>query len=254
MDSCKLVLICEDSFDSIMTAVYDGWRYRNQGRAVELTVGQPFDADLFSEYQTVAADLGKAVKVAASIRKKISERAHIAVYQAAMHFAPDRAQVIFLFLTLAYQKGGSIMDDYGNPHVARLLALSRKVSNETHLFRGFVRFHDVSGVLVSRIEPKCNVLPLLGDDFADRFPGEHWAIYDERRKLAAIHPAGGEWGLVSQIQADPVLSEQLEREGDYEKLWKTFFNTIEIESRRNPRCQRTMLPNWYRKNMTEFRT
>lgn len=254
MDSYKFILVCEDSFDSIMTAVYDGWVYRQQGRMVELTVGQPFDGELFCEYHPVAVDMEKAVKVAASIRNKISEEAYLAVYRAAMHFDPGRAQAIFLFLTVAYKKGGRIMGDYGNPYVMRLVELARKAGNEAHLFRGFVRFHDVQGVLVSRIEPKCNVLPLLGDDFADRFPGESWAIFDEKRKLCAVHPAGGVWGLVSQTRMDPVLAAYLEQEGTYEKLWKTFFKTIGIESRENPRCQRTMLPKWYRKYMVEFET
>ena len=36
-------------------------------------------------------------------------------------------------------------------------------------------------------------------------------------------------------------------------LWKSFFHAIGIEQRRNPKCQRTMMPLWYRRNMTEFR-
>ena len=35
-------------------------------------------------------------------------------------------------------------------------------------------------------------------------------------------------------------------------LWKVFFKSIGIEQRKNPRCQRNMLPLWYRKHMTEF--
>ena len=38
----------------------------------------------------------------------------------------------------------------------------------------------------------------------------------------------------------------------YVDMWKTFFETISIEERRNPRCQRNMLPLRYRKYMTEF--
>ncbi|WP_334290823.1 DUF4130 domain-containing protein [Anaerostipes caccae] len=33
---------------------------------------------------------------------------------------------------------------------------------------------------------------------------------------------------------------------------KYFFETIGVEARKNPRCQKTMMPLWYRKHMTEF--
>jgi probable DNA metabolism protein len=39
----------------------------------------------------------------------------------------------------------------------------------------------------------------------------------------------------------------------YEELWKVFFKTINIEQRKNLKGQQTHLPQWYRKNMNEFR-
>lgn len=43
-----------------------------------------------------------------------------------------------------------------------------------------------------------------------------------------------------------------ETEARYRKLWKTFFDTVAIQSRRNARCQRSHLPLRYRTDMTEF--
>ena len=39
---------------------------------------------------------------------------------------------------------------------------------------------------------------------------------------------------------------------EYDDLWKIFFDTIGIDARYNPKCQQTLIPNWYRKNMPEF--
>ena len=53
----------------------------------------------------------------------------------------------------------------------------------------------------------------------------------------------------------PEEMKDLSREPDdaFVGLWKGFFSHIGIHERKNPRCQRSMLPLWYRKNMTEFR-
>ena len=45
---------------------------------------------------------------------------------------------------------------------------------------------------------------------------------------------------------------ELQTEDEYRELWKVFFNTIGIESRYNPKCQQNHMPEWYRRNMTEF--
>ena len=46
----------------------------------------------------------------------------------------------------------------------------------------------------------------------------------------------------------PAGGEELE----WRRLWRSFFNTIAIEGRINPKCQATHLPKRYRHVMTEF--
>jgi len=40
----------------------------------------------------------------------------------------------------------------------------------------------------------------------------------------------------------------------YEQLWKTFFETIAIKERTNPKCQRNLMPLWIRAHMNEFQS
>ena len=42
------------------------------------------------------------------------------------------------------------------------------------------------------------------------------------------------------------------KEEEYARLWTGFCQTIAIESRINPRCQRQNLPYRYREDMVEF--
>ena len=90
--------------------------------------------------------------------------------------------------------GGNALKQYANPHVMRILELRRKVSNESHHFREFTRFEKLnsSNVYVSHLEPKSDVIMLVGRHFANRMPSEQWMIIDDNRKTACVHPKDGE--------------------------------------------------------------
>lgn len=248
----NITLVCEDSFDGIMTAVYDGWVLMNQGHIVHIYPGNSYEPSFFSEFRPIKTDLDKAYKVSESIRRKISVEAHTLVFRASLHFDKSKGDIIFGFLKIAYPTGARVTKMLGNEYVMQLMELSRKVMNEAHLFKGFVRFKELPGkVLYSHIDPKCDVLPAIGYHFQERFPLENWIIYDEKRKKAAVHPAGKKYFFLNGQDLQELLKYE-EIEDNYEDLWKVFFDTIGIASRKNDRCQNTHLPKWYRKNMIEF--
>lgn len=141
------------------------------------------------------------------------------------------------------------MEDMADPYVMRVIELARKVDNESHLFCGFVRFYDLGKFLYAEIEPKCHVLPQVMEHFADRYPNEHYVIYDKKRQVALIHLAFGDSFFVS---GDAWNIDLNQHEDYFERLWSQYFKTIAIEERYNPRCQNNLIPKWYRKHMPEF--
>lgn len=248
----NVTLVCEETFEGIMTAVYDGWVYMNRGYKVNIYPGTSYTPSFFSEFIQIKTDRQKAEKVAKSIRIKISTEAYIAVFRACMHYDEDRADAVFEFLKTGYQAGAKVMKMLGRPEVIRVMELSRKVSNETHRFKEFVRFKELKGkVLYSRIEPKCDVLMLISNHFKNRFPEEKWIIYDAKRIQAAVHSPKSECILIKEQNMDK-LTENMQNGQEYEDLWKVFFDTIGIKERYNPKCQRNFIPMWYRNNVTEF--
>ena len=141
-----------------------------------------------------------------------------------------------------------------NEHVVRTMELARKTGNEAHLFYGFLRFNSVGNILIARIEPKCNVIPLIIKHFSDRFYIENWIIEDVTHKLYAVHKAHGETRIFSgDFDLSYAGITELSIQDEYESLWKTFFDTIAIKERTNPRCQRNLLPLWMRTHMTEMK-
>ena len=135
------------------------------------------------------------------------------------------------------------------------LELRRQVSNEAHHFREFARFQSLENqVYVSHLEPRNDVIMLVGNHFANRMPSEHWMIIDDNRKTACVHVKDGE-NYLRYLTDDEfsVLQKTESYEDEYTDMWKTFFHAISIEQRKNYVCQRNLFPIWKRKHAVEFR-
>lgn len=255
MNKCpSLILQCEDSVEGILTAIYDAFVEKNKmtdyrDGDIRIAIGGVQDLFLFAQMQSVETDLDKAQKTLFSIQKKVSFLAYKRVLSALCHYDTDRGNVVLGFLIKAFPMGAKVMEAFADPYVMRMTELARKVDNESHLFCGVIRFTDVGKFLYSEIEPKCNVLPQVLEHFEDRYPNEHYVIYDKKKQAALVHPAfcqsffvyGDEWNVdISQF------------DDRFENLWREYFSHIEIRERHNPKCQNNLLPKWYRKNMAEF--
>ena len=146
-------------------------------------------------------------------------------------------------------EGDRVCRDLTDPNMAKVtLALQKLATEEDHL-KGFVRFSDLDGYLVGEIQPKNRVLPLLAPHFANRLSGEKVVLYD-RTHHEAMFATGFRWTIepVEDFHIGPAGTEELQ----WRRMWKSFFNTLAIEGRINPKCQSTHLPKRYRHVMTEF--
>lgn len=249
-----VIFTCNPDFEAMMTCIYDAWDSRLGHNNIRFMLEPVLEPELFTEYRYIPPDRTKAQKVISSIQKKISVYAYRCVYAAAMSYQEERLDIIYRFLLYGFHFGSRAMDMLGVPQISALFELSRKVQNEGHYFREFTRFsHIPPSVYFAVIEPKCNILTLLAPHFVDRMPSESFLIADSRRLLAAVHPADEDFYL-TPLEKDELLQmkKAAENSDPYPTLWKSFFHAIGIEKRRNPKCQRTHLPLWYRKNMTEF--
>lgn len=255
MNKCpSLILQCEDSLEGILTALYDAFVEKNKmdkfcDGDISIAIGQNHTMSLFARQVEVTTDLDKAQKTLSSIQKKISYQAYRKVLSALCHYDMERGDVVLGFLIKGFPMGPQVLEDMSDCYVMRVIELARKVDNESHLFCGFVRFFDLGKFLYSEIEPKCHVLPQIMDHFADRYPNEHYVIYDKKRQVALIHLAHGNSFFVS---GDAWNIDLTQHEDYFERLWSQYFKTIAIEERFNPRCQNNLIPKWYRKHMSEF--
>ena len=229
------IFTCKDRLEDIMTCIYDAWSEalligHDQ---IQLKKEPVFQQTIFDEYIHVDQDLFKAEKVIRSIRRDISDEAYLNIYLVTLSVEEDALQAIYNFLRVGFKIGESVLQQYANPRVMRILELRRKVSNESHHFREFARFERLnsSNVYVSHLEPK-----------------------DDNRKTACVHPKDGENYLRYLTDEEfQTLRKTEEYEDEYTDLWKTFFHAIAIDERKNYVCQRNLFPLWKRKHAVEFK-
>jgi len=115
---------------------------------------------------------------------------------------------------------------------------------------GFVRFIELEeGTLYAKVETKFNIVYFLGKHFLKRLNNQNFIIHDIKRELAFIK-SDSFTGMQSVASFDiPQYSKDEEK---FQKLWKTFFDSVAIESRRNEKLQSQWVPLIYRVYMNEF--
>jgi len=251
---------CEDTPESIFTAIYNVYEDRRAGGEVRLDITD--DPILFAEDISVDADPVKAKKVSDTVLRKFGEDDSYKIAYVLSANSPDKAQAVYRTVALGL-KGrvcpGHLFDNLADDDVRLAFSLAKKVGREFEHLREFLRFEELEhGALYAGYESENSLLPFLMEHFSDRFPIENFAIYDEGRKCMGVHKAfNSHWYLMQcdENTGEPVRREELrlsESEEEYQKLFKCFCQKIAIKERRNLSLQRNLLPLRFRSHMTEF--
>ena len=158
---------------------------------------------------------------------------------------------LWRYLRLGFAQGRGFCRNLAHPLMAALDKAVYHAEHEAQMYKGFVRFSEQEGLLLAEIEPKNRVLPLLRAHFSGRYPQERFVLHDRTHSEALFHQPGPQGCAILPVEdfsMGPAGAEELA----YRKLWRTFYDTIAIEGRYNPKCRMTNMPKRYWAMMTEF--
>lgn len=249
-------LICEDSMEGVFTGIYDAYAFREGHEHLHIQIGEEENLRLFASYLYITPDLVKTRKVAETIQKRLGTDVYMSICRALSTEDAGKGQAVYRTVVdgITNGSGRRVLENSMNPYVDTVFRLSRCAANEIYRLMEFIRFQELKqGILYSRIGAKCNVVSFLMPHFADRLPLENFIIYDEKRELYGVHPAGKEWYLVSGMERkteDELLMS--EKEEAYQELFTMFCQTIAIKDRKNLKLQQQMLPLRFQEYMVEF--
>lgn len=238
----------DGTFPGFLSCVFDS--YVNREEPAEFRTPEDACCSLYP-LRTVETDQAHARRVYQSF-SKFGVRGQQLASRGFLTCLPEKELWLWRFIRLGYSRGPKAARDLTNPVTDRLGKAVWHLEHEAHQYKGFTRFSELEEVLVGEIEPKNRVLPLLRPHFCSRYPQESFVLHDRTHKEALLHrPGPGNWTIL------PVRDFQMGPAGETElacrKLWRSFYNTIAIEGRYNPKCRMTHMPKRYWAMMTEFR-
>ena len=237
----------DGSYSGFLSCVFDS--YVNQEEPAEFRTPEDMCCSLYP-LRTVETNVEHAKRVYRSFEKLGREGRELAV-RAYLTCLPERELWLWRFLRLGYAQGRKIGQNLTDPVVDKVRKAVWHLEHEAHQYKGFTRFSDLSGVLAGEIEPKNRVLPLLCPHFCSRYPQENFVNHDRTHCEALFHrPGPNGWAIlpVADFQLGPADGTEL----SWRRLWRSFYDTIAIEGRTNPKCRMTHMPKRYWAMMTEF--
>lgn len=247
LDDAQLVYLYDGSLEGMLSAVFTAYAKKEQPR--NIVHAEDLQESLLCSYVPLDTSLEQAMRVRNGIMNKLGEHYYEEIKQVFLSDEPEKGGIIYRYIAYALKTGKRACTHLAEPAVADFIDVHRIVQNEAHYMRQFVRFaHLENGIYYSHIKPKASVVPLITDYFARRLNIQPFIIYDSVHGLASVFDTE-RWWLVSSDEID--VPAESEIESDFQALWQTFFDTIAIEERTNPTCQRNFMPKRFWGDMCE---
>jgi probable DNA metabolism protein len=246
-----VVYLHDGSFEGVLSGIYKMFHAKakiNEGKLYEASVYQQSFFELTLNVETVREH---AYRVAKSLYDSFGQEGFKCVYYA--YLAEDDSYGTLLFRTLkqAYKLGGQAFEALGVEDIRRLTQMANKVSRESHLLLGLLRFSKLeNGIYYAPFEPTQNIISILAPHFEERLADQVWVIHDTKRGIGAFYDK-------EQYHMAPLDSletiQYAQDEVAFQSMWKDYVKHIAIEARRNLPLRRQHMPKKYWQFLTEMK-
>jgi probable DNA metabolism protein len=251
-------VLYDGSFEGWLCAVFDVYDYKLKD--VDICTKERFKGNIFQQTHTVHFDEQHSRRVWTGLEKRISGEALKQIYRAFLSEQEGIENVLLQYVQYAFGTKESIESDFSHPVVLNVVTTAKKVWKEKHRMEAFVRFQKTKDDLYyAIIEPDHNVLPLIASHFIARYANQQWMIYDARRRYGIYYD------LVTVSNVEISFSEEIsngkdaspaydEQEEMFQQLWRQYFKSVNISSRKNTKLHIQQVPRRYWKYLTEKRS
>lgn len=242
--------IYDNTFEGLLTAVF--YAYPNKDNCI-ITKSINYIPSLLNDIYEIETEEDKFNRVYNSINEKLNSKVLKNVYYLYLSEIPNFESIILSYLKLCYKYGVDINLAKNNDIIIDVDKYCRKVSLEAHRFTGFVRFKEVAHLtFYASIEPDHNILPLILNHFTKRFSDQNFIIHDLKREIAIVY--NRESSIITNFsKEDAIIFTSSNDDFKFQSLWKTFYNSTNIEERKNLRLRNRSMPKRYWKNLIEIK-
>lgn len=248
-------LIYDGSFDGFLTSIFVSFDLKLE--KVNIVKSQFFQDSFFEEKETIITDKEKADRVWLGLKKKIKPIELSRMYYAFLSENATVENALFMAIKYVFKSKDNVASNFSNPYILEISKLSKNVSREKHRMEAFVRFKlTKDNIYFANIEPDFNVLPLITKHFKNRYADQKWMIYDLKRnygifynleKLETIQLSFNNSFDPTKTNASYFTDSELE----FQQLWKDYFKSTNIKSRKNMKLHIQHVPKRYWKYLSE---
>ncbi|NIJ53980.1 TIGR03915 family putative DNA repair protein [Dyadobacter arcticus] len=247
----------DGTLEGLLTSVF--YFYQRKTKSIKLVSKEHYLPDVFNNCFTVVSEDEKARRVWNGLKKKLGKEWMLHFYKAFLSEQPDIFQDLFEFARYIIDNAEGAEENYGNKYVLAISQMSHKVHREKHRMEAFIRFQKTSDdIFYAHIEPDYNVLPLLIEHFQNRYADQKWIIYDLKRKYGLFYDLDKVEEIAFDFSSEMssnlnALPEQFldPQEELYSVLWKDYFRSTNIPSRKNMKLHIRHVPRRYWKYLSE---
>ena len=249
-----MVYIFDETLEGLMTAVFE-WFERKPGQVV-LETPTSCQPAIFEPSLKIINSRAKADRVWKGLNQKLDKIWMRKVYCAYLADQPENYNKLFQFICYLFSNPAGAEKDYGNQYVLAVSQIAKKVEREKHRMEAFIRFqHTADDIFYCGIDPDFNVLPLISNHFKNRYADQKWIIYDLKRKYGLFYDLNTVEEINIQASAanlkQPTVNSLHDKEELFATLWKDYFKSTNIESRKNTKLHVQHVPKRYWKYLTE---
>jgi probable DNA metabolism protein len=239
-------VVYDGSFEGFLSLVYDVYYKKLSPTQILKEMPQTL---LLEDVYEVAFDELNAMKVFSSLQERFLPQNLQTIQNIFLCEAIAFEMDLLAFIVLGF-KSQKELQNINNPALFRLRSYEKQLFHNYHKMSGFLRFVELSdGSLYAKLESRFNLAFLLGRHFKKRLNNQEFYIHDVKRTLVFVHTK--EYVGIRRVAAFE-LPEHSEDEAKFQRLWKEFFKSVTIESRKNERLQKQTVPLLYRTYMSEF--
>lgn len=249
-------LTYDGTFDGFLSLVFAVYELKLKG-AIHIQQQGVHQKGLFGEELEILTEKEKADRVWKKIKEKTKGLASYRLYVAFLSEENGVEEDLLRVIQYIIASKEDVGSDYSHPSILRVSKLAKSVGREKHRMEAFVRFKlTKDGVYFANIEPDFNVLPLISTHFKNRYADQQWIIYDLKRnyglyydlnKVEIIHLEFGTNFNPTHTSSEIFSEIELE----FQQLWKDYFKSTNIESRKNTKLHVQHVPKRYWKYLSE---
>ena len=192
------------------------------------------------------------------LQKRLSAMALSVITVTWLSELPETDMLLFRYIRKAIDAPRTVELNFGDPDVLEVSKVWKKVTNERLRVIQFLRFQKaVDGTFFAAVKPVYNVLPLTLAHLKDRFADQRWLLYDLKREYGYYYDLKEATEVRFEEKDAHLLSGLLGEElmdADeklFQQMWKTYFQSIAIKERLNPKLHRQHMPARFWKYMPE---